>query len=359
MPKKRPSDTAARPNLFFADELRGENPPSFSAMEELYGMSGDFLALRPWELLEEDQLILVRHPEKDELCYCSIMGSAGEVFQMHAYIGAESYRSFRRLSEGVETDPVEFLASVTSVSVEYVPKGELEASDRKLLTAMGHPTGRGVIAPMFRAIRPGYHPWFVTSEEAGILAACLRAVVALCSEVARSGAASYWSQPNVYPLFIPDGDSWRIEQFEPEVPAPAPFPPAHVEPEELAKLRGRDYAVRGIIELDCFPTMVAVGKRNERKACSAIALAVDAESGMILRPELASPATPAGGMAAKLLIGVIRSSEAFPAEVRVRDSRLRDSLLPLAESLGLSIRLVRRLPALEEARDGMLRFFAG
>ncbi len=360
MPKKKPATpTPPPPEFCFVNELRGENPPSFIAMKALYEMARELFALRPWDLLDEDQLILVRHPESSELCYCSVMGAMGEVFSMHAYIGAEGYRMFRKISDGVETDPAEFLATQNCVYVEFVPRSELDSPDRKLLAALDHPSGKGMAAPIFRTIRSGYHPWYVTAEEASFLASCLRAVIAAYSEIAQAGKAKYWKKPNVFPLFVPEADSWRIEMIELVLPPEPPLSPAAIGAEEAASVRSRDYAIRGAIELDYFVSLIAVGRKSERRACTAIALAVDADSGIVHRPELASPQASAGDMLARALIGAIRSTSAFPSEVRLRSSRVKDCLAPFAEPLGLPLRVVPQLPALDEARESLLRYFAG
>jgi hypothetical protein len=68
--------------------------------------------------------------------------------------------------------------------VEFVPRAELERQDRELLAGLGHSQGRGLPSPIFRAIRPGFHPWFVTEAEAMTLAECILAVIVVCSAVA-------------------------------------------------------------------------------------------------------------------------------------------------------------------------------
>jgi hypothetical protein len=359
MPNRSPAPAAPQPEFCFVNELRGENPPSFATMMNLYAMAGELFALRPWDLLEEDHLILVRDPDSGEFCYGSVMGAMGEVFSMHAYIGAGGYRMFRKISDGVGTDAAEFLATQNCVYVEFVPRKELDAPERKLLAALDHPSGKGMAAPIFRALRPGYHPWYVTAEEASLLAACLRAVIAVCSEIVRTGKAPYWRKAGAYPLFVPAESSWRIEMIEPVLPPEPPLPPARIGLEEAASLRNRNYPIRGVVELDYFVSLIAVGKKSERKACTAVVLAVDADSGIVYKPELANPQASPGDMLARALIDTIRSTGAFPSEVRLRNSRVKNCLVPFTESLGLPLRVVPQLPALDEARESLLRHFAG
>ena len=73
-------------------------------------MASDLYGVRPWQFLDEDNLIVVRDSVSSELCYCSIMGALGEVLSMHAYIGAEGLRQFRRMEAEEIADPGEFFA---------------------------------------------------------------------------------------------------------------------------------------------------------------------------------------------------------------------------------------------------------
>lgn len=138
-----------RSGSFFVKELAGEVPPSLASLRRLYGLASGLCGLRPWRVLDENQLILVRDSVSGELCYCSVMGLIGEYYAIHAYIGVESYRLFRTLASGEVTEPGEFFATHHSVAVQYVPKTDLEKPDRELLAAVGHPRGRGLAAPVF------------------------------------------------------------------------------------------------------------------------------------------------------------------------------------------------------------------
>ena len=124
-------------------------------------------------------------------------------------------------------------------------------------------------------------------------------------------------------------------------------------------LFGQDYAVRGVMELDLTYSGASIGKRGERNACASIAIAVDAESGMVLAPEVTDSSVPAGDTLAKVFFKAIQPSRTMPKEVRVRKQKFKDSLAPLMESLGVTVRVASRLPASDEARSHLLDFSRG
>jgi hypothetical protein len=360
MSPRRAKSTGSNASHFFTDQLMGETPPSFAAMERLYALSAKVYALRPWEVLEDGELVLTRDSATGETCYCAVMGALGQVIAVYAYIGVESYRLFRRVLAGEISGAGEFYEVQRSVSLEFVPARELDAQDRKLLTALGHPIRSAGACPVFRAGRPGFFPWYVTEQEARLLEECLRAVIVICSAVSANPSLNYWERPYTYPLVLrvdeKDGESrYSIELAEAALPQEPPLPPAHLGPEQLSRLRNRDYPIRGTLELDHFSSGAKIGEKNERKSCVRIAVAVDADSGFLFPPELATPETSIADALGMAILRAAEASRALPKEVRVSNRRFKDCLQPLSELCGFPVNVVRSLPALAEAREGMLR----
>jgi uncharacterized protein DUF6930 len=365
MPRGRTnSNGGSSPSQFFANELAGEIPPSFSIMERLYGLASHLYMLRPWHLLDESELVLIRDSATGEVCYCSVMGRLGEVLAMHAYIGSESYRLFRRVAAGELTDVGEFFEGQHSVYVEFVPTAGLDGQDKTLLAAFGHPLRKEKVAPVFRTIRPGHHPWYVTEEEARTLYECIRAVIVICSAASVQAGLNYWDRENTYPLVSRvEGDEtnprYRVELEEVVLSAEAPLSPVQLKREHLRQLRNRDHAIRGVIELDYFLSGAVVGKKNERKACVRIALAVDADTGIVFPPALAPPGVSVGEALAMAIIKMVETSRALPTEVRVQSKRFKDYLGLISEACGIAITVVPSLPTLADARANLLGMMGG
>lgn len=362
MAKRRAATGATIPGQWFVEQLKGETPPSLSTLQRLYSLASQCFAQRPWQLLDESQLILVRDSRSGELCYCSIMGALGEVYSLHAYIGAESLRLFRKMEAGELAGPGEFFACQHSVSVEFVPQAELTKQDRELLSALHRPRGKSVASPVFRTIRPGFQPWFVTEEEAETLADCIRAVIVVCTAIASQTGVDFWDQPDTYPIVSRlEGaePQYQVDLVKPVLAPQPPLAPAVLDEEILRQLRSRDYAMRGVVELDHILSAAAIGKKNERPACASIALAVDADTGMAYPPEMAAANVPAGDALAQVFLKVLEVNRALPKEVKVRSQRLKDCLTPLLKSFGVPVRVAKRLPALDHARADLLGFLQG
>jgi hypothetical protein len=290
------------------------------------------------------------------------MGALGEVLSLHAYIGTEGLRQFRKIGSGEIADPGEFFASTHCVYVEFVPEAELLRQDRELPAALGHPQGRGLVSPIFRTMRPGFLPWFVTEEEAQTLTECIRAVIVICATVASQESLKFWERIDTYPMAARiEGPEprYHVEMFHSILPSEPPVAPVRLAEETLLSVRAQDYAVRGMMELDMTYSGAAIGKKGERKACASIAMAVDAESGMVIVLEVADSRVAAGDTFAKVFLKAIQASRTLPTEVRVRSQKLMDRLAPLMESFGVTVRVASRLPASDEAQAHLLLFFRG
>ena len=362
MPKRRATSPLLPTDLCFANELAGEAPPTFAAMCRLYELASKLFSLRPWQFLDENQLIAVRDSGNGEFCYCSVMGALGEVYAMHGYIGSQGLRAFRRIEAEELTEPGEYFAIMRSVYVEFVPRSELEKQDRELLEMLGHPTGRNVAAPIFRTIRPGFQPWFVTAAEADTLAECLRAVIAVASAVASQKKVRFWDKADTYPIVTRvEGTEARdkIDLLEFRLPPAPAIPPLSLDEKSLEALRGHDHAVQGTMELDYIFSGVPIGKKNERKACASIALAVDADSGVVYAPQITDASVARADVLARVFVKAVQSSRRLPQEVHVRSQELKDSLAPLMQSFGIKVHVAKQLPATDLARAHLLDFLRG
>ncbi|MGH9793198.1 MAG: DUF7309 domain-containing protein [Candidatus Acidiferrales bacterium] len=351
------SDPADR---FFVKELADEAAPRRETMERLCELAAQLFLRRPWDVLNESELVLVKDPVSAAMCHCSVMGQAGQVFALHAYVGEESFRLFRKLEAGKPVTMGEFLASQRSVSVEFVRIAELTAADRQVFRGLDLALKRGALVPVFRAIRPGYHPWYVTEEEALALAECQRAVITICDLVAANSGASYWSSPDTYPVLSRvDGagsqPEFRIEATQVKSSPAPPLECPAVDESRLQKIREGQYPRRAVVlEVDHFHGAGMIGDRNQRKACFRMALAVDAQTAFAYPPELSLPSASTGEALANVVLNAIESGRMLPREIRVGNAAYMPVLDPIARALGVSVRVHKSLRALEFTKKHLL-----
>lgn len=363
MPKPRITTTAATkstPTHFFVKELKGENPLTLTTARRLYTLGDEFFGREPWTQFSDVELILVRPADFAETCYCSVMGAGGQVFSLHAYIGDEGFRLFHRIVSGERITPGEFYALNRSVSIALVSPSEQTPPDRELIRAVGHGLRRGAPVPLFRAGRPGFHPWYVTEEEGQLLSSCLDAMTLFSDHVAEHHGINYWPNDTTYPLLSGERKGKGDEKFtmthcEVAHPTIDVRPSQTIDVARIERILSRGYPMGGTLEIDCFYSASMIGGKYERKATVRGALVVDAESGIVLRPELGERGETISSVLVRALLETIESGEYIPSEVRVRNANCATSLRPLASDLRYSLKIVERLPALDQAMKSLLR----
>jgi hypothetical protein len=113
------------------------------------------------------------------------------------------------------------------------------------------------------------------------------------------------------------------------------------------------------MELDHIFSGTPIGKKNERKACASIALAVDADSGVVYAPEITDASIARADILARVFVKAVQSSRTLPQEIRVRSQELKDSLAPLMQSFSIKVHVAKQLPASDLARAHLLNFLGG
>jgi len=195
-----------------------------------------------------------------------------------------------------------------------------------------------------------------------LLAECVQAVITVCAAVTREKSADFWNRADTYPMVKRVGEAepkYQIDMVRAILPPEPRVVPASLPRETLQPLLDQDYPVRGTMELDYIFSGAPVGEKNERKSFACIALAVDAETGIVYAPEMTGANVAPGDAIAKVFLKAIQANRTLPKEVRVRSQKLKDSVAPIMESFGVKLRVASQLPAMDEARDGLLEFLSG
>lgn len=252
----------------------------------------------------------------------------------------------------------EFLATQNSLFVHWEKLSDLTKPDREMLAAIGHPKTRGLPAPDIRSLRHGYHPWYVTEQEARALTLCLRAFLYAGKRLRETDPAdpALWSRVKVYPLISVDesGIPQAMKPENPPDPKPELGPPPVLDQARIDLILARKLPPSGVFQIDHFYGTGKVGERNERPGCVRMILVIDGESGMIYSPQILPPEAVLGDSLVETLLGAIESANMLPKEVHVRREEYRIPLLALADLLKIRVLIKDRLPNLDMAKDALL-----
>ena len=334
-------------------------------MEEwgrLYAAAGRVKDMAPWKWMIEDEVFGVRNPERDEVGFVSVMGAGGEHFAVALYQGAVALHDFLALSEAdsVET---ERLLEIPQLQASFEDRGRLEKEDRDIIKNLGLKFRGANSWPLFRNYAPGMFPWFLTSSEARFLTTALEQLLDVAPRVRDDEDVLLGEENDEFLVRVPrvenarlvwEDKTMRVPGHELKKAAPAPLDPQLLE--SLKQLP----EVTNVIEIGLTMLPMPVREKKDRPFFPYLLMLVDASSGVILGNDMLQPLPSLDAMRAEFPTKVAEHLLRLgvrPLRVAVRTETTARSLAPLADELGIRIKLSSMLPALDEAMEFMGRMF--
>jgi hypothetical protein len=337
---------------------------SAETWKALLAAADEFHRLAPWEWMHDAHVVGLRHPVTREILLGSVLGQLRSVFALLVYRGAAGHRWLINtiLNQGSPSAERNMAFEQDLVKAEFVPKRELDDSDRAILAAGNYvPTKkRGAVWPQFRSFVPGHYPWPVTQTEAETLFFALPRVAAVARLLQTE--AHVWDDHCRGEIgFVPDdfdpaAGPLRADQLQwhPMIPAPDPIPQSVTLDAATMTRLSKLPAARGFhLELDLgySPFSIADGGRPRFPR---LAMAVDGGSGMVGGFHLSSADDTDGAAAlAVVLKDTLKQFGHRPEIILVQQPRVATMLADVAAELHVPVQEVVELPGLNQARAHM------
>ena len=331
--------------------------PSTREWRDLHEAFKDYCQAKPWQWLDNDDLVVIEHPSKEYKGYCIVMGSGGIEYGLAVYIGDEGLAGYLSLMTG-EIDPEApySIDSMRCLSALLADRATLDNRDRAIIRDLGLKyRGRGRW-PLFRSMLPGYMPWLLESDEAVFLTMALRNVIDVVDRMSR-GELDLYSEDEpglVLTQVFQDGE-WH-DRREMLAPPPPPAPALGYPDSERLERIGQSAAGRtGTWELSKFYLLTGFqDNKGDRPYLPMIVLVVHRESSFMLGTSMLGE-SPSALEQQEILVDTLETAPGLPSEI-VADST---STAQLFESItsALDIELsVGATPGLDEAKASLMGF---
>jgi Domain of unknown function (DUF6930) len=339
-----------------------EKTPTMEEWGRLYAAAGRVKEMAPWKWMIEDEVFGVRNPERDEVGFVSVMGAKGEHFAVALYQGAVALHDFLALSEAdsVET---ERLLEIPQLQASFEGRGRLEKEDRDTIKNLGLKFRGANSWPLFRNYAPGMFPWFLTSSEARFLTTALEQLLVVAPQVRDDEDVLFGEENDEFLVRVPRVENARLVWEDKTMRVPEPelkkAAPAPLDPQLLESLKQLP-EVTNVIEIGLTMLPMPVREKKDRPFFPYLLMLVDASSGVILGNDMLQPLPSLDAMRAEFPTKVAEHLLRLgvrPLRVAVRTETTARSLAPLADELGIRIKLSPKLPALDEAMEFMGRMF--
>jgi hypothetical protein len=316
--------------------------------------------------MDESQIFGVENPESGEIGFVSVMGMLGEHLAVGVYLGAEGLYGFWDFQDGKhETEPLA-LFDIPQLQVSFEDREQLTKEDREVIKSLGVKFRGRQSYPVFRSIKAGFMPWFITSGEARFLIHAIEQTLEVAPR-ARDNPLIPANESDkgdeVYLVRVAEkkGEElvWRDEIRH--IPPPASkHLSVKVSPETISRLKTFPQNNNLIFEIDMFHAPTPVREKNSRPYFPKMLMIAETNSLFILGAELIKPHEDifeGHAEVAKSLIKILISHEVLPKEIRVSSDLLFRMLKSLMQQLNVKLRQTDDLIAIREAKEGMFGFF--
>jgi hypothetical protein len=359
--------------------------------KKLYDAAIALREIEPWQWMSDSQVFGVQNPEDKEIGYCCVLGALGEVLGLVVYLGTAGLEQHRKIQSGkIRAGSPTIIHGQSCLTAWFSNRGDLDKTDIKIATQVGlKPRGRAAW-PQFRSFRPGYHPWFLTENEAKYLTLCLEQTREMAlrlrtnpewlaapsrgryrvrvpvenpdpaaAEASHAAHPAYSESLAGQPLLFADlarshswewGDQWLK-------PAPLPEPVIRSVPLDEVRLQRIKNASRGhhgIWEIDADYMTEAV-EGDKRPFLPYMLLCADHDSGFILATVLAEPSTWESEFT-KTILECLEQHKLLPEKLWLRKEALRALFEPSAAQLGVGIEMTNKLTAVPHAKREVEKF---
>jgi hypothetical protein len=341
----------------------GEEPllrSSDQEAKELLDLAIRVKQLKPWQWMEETDLIGIENPETREIGFISVMGSVGEYEAVSLYLGAEGFYGFIDFEKD-EFATVDRVAELPHLQAAFSERKYLEKWDRDLIKQLGLKLASPRRWPMFRSYRPGYLPWFVTLAEARFLihalsqtldvAACVRDEAQPFHPTARveKGGCLMRVSRNTESELIWEDQVWQIPR-----PRVAPIR-SIVDSVTLDQLKHTPQCELEL-EADLFLVPGSIGKPGRRPLALYVLMVADRDNGFILGGDAMTAEISLAAMRASIpnsLAQLLLQNGVVPRRLLVRSEVLRNLVKTFTQSLNIELRFSDELPRIDEAAESM------
>lgn len=326
--------------------------------KELYEVATRIKEMKPWNKFWDLDIIGIREGNEEDTTFYSILGHGGDCYGIVVYEGYEGLNDFMMLTMQEQLNlPIEYVMfSQNNLTCYWGNREELTDKQRKNIKEMGYKYRGKNQWLYFLSFEAGYYPYNLNQDEViRMTNYFLNLELALRQYESVQVDVDFENGEMYYFEFGEDKKSWnfgaKVLPF-----SSLQFGNLIITDEELMADLRKASKCNAVLEADIAILGVSVNdKKYKRPANPATCMIADAKSGMMLKCELQQPEDDTIVSLAEELIGFIFQYGA-PKEVRVSNILVEAGVQQICQICGIKLRRVKKLPIIEEFREGMRRF---
>ena len=331
--------------------------PTMEQWNKLYEVAGLINKIAPWEHLWDSDLITIMLPGREEPVYCSVMGMLGECYAIGVFPGYQALGSLNRMRERDEDEPY-FISGLEQMCLmcHFGDREEVTPKDREVYKALGLKfRGRNQWV-YFRAMEPGFHPWFIDMEQADLLIQVLQNLVMAYKHL-MSGElkVDFEGGESFLRFYSPEKELWLNTAAK--VPS-APVDEAHLVIEDellIARLKSQKKNNQ-ILEYDLVYLPMPIQEHKEdRPYLPRLLMLADKKSGLPFGQNVMDAREGVENAVIDMLVKHI-GKYGRPSAIYIRDERMERYVEDICHKLEIKLLQGKGMPVMNGLLEDMLGF---
>ena len=337
-----------------------ENSPSLQQRRDLYHAAIEFKKIEPWQWMDDSDLFGVQNPQDGQIGYCCVLGALGQVFGLALYLGEKGLGGYLKIQSGeIPPEDIDALYIQDCLMASFDDRKLLEKSDLKIIKSLGLNFRGSKAWPLFRRYEPGYQPWYLNKEETMFLTIALQQAKEVAFHLRENRDLLNPPMENHCLVRVAkyEGETlnWKNEWSRlPTLERRVTGIPV-VDQLRLHRLKKKASFSQVILEVDSFFAPFVI-QEGEKPFFPHISLWVDHRSGLVLKHHLSKREEFKAEFQNEIL-NLFEEVKSLPSEIRVRQKESFKLLEPITSTLGIKLKLVKKLLALEDAKEHMKNYF--
>lgn len=322
------------------------NLPTAAEWKRLYRAAEELKKLAPWRVLYDMDIITIVLPGHEEPFYCSVLGRGGETYGVCVYPGKDALIRFYRMASGSSPYAVNMFEQ-KCLMCNYGDREEVAREDRMVMQELGLRFRGHNNWIYFRAMEPGYYPWFLNAKQVGVLAEVLENLIMACSYLLRGDIQVDFEAGETLLRFYSDNDDqWlNTKAAMPAIPSEQRY--VEMADELLVARLKRQKKKVAPVEIDAFyiPTPVQE-RKDEIPRLPYVCMLVDRTSGLVLNQNMGERDEDPVDTILSVLIPFIEKY-GKPDTIYMRDERMGAVIGTLCKDIGVRTVMGKEMRAMD------------
>ncbi|MBQ7901949.1 MAG: hypothetical protein IJ365_08325 [Clostridia bacterium] len=318
---------------------------------KLYEIVNEIKEMKPWEYFWDMDIINL----SDEDVYISVLGRGGDTYGISVYEGEKGFDKFKLLAmqQQLNISPYMAMYMQDNLTCYWGDREELSKKQRDIIKELGYKYRGKNQWLYFMSHQTNYMPYNFDSDEVGRMTKYM-------SKLKKALELYFKEKPQIdfeqeYILSYSDKEkkitSKKIYFYD--------FGFNGIQMADNVDLVNDLKKLPkplGILEIDILPMFIAVNDKSyDRPANPAMCMIVDKKSGMVMASEMSTPETGIFRNFANTIIGTF-FRYGLPRRINICNSITGSLLEELCDILGIKLGYENELPAIEEAKESLMRF---